>query len=153
MVLFPPTLILRHKKENLKKCSLRGLEGRSDIWFFTYPKDPLPDLSGYLLLAVEAPPLSPEDAPFGLFLLDATWRYAARMHATLPPMRQRSIPVGYLTAYPRRQSDCPRPEQGLASVEALFVAARLLGRDTSGFLDHYHWKEKFLLLNQKKLYN
>ncbi|MBI3508947.1 MAG: hypothetical protein HY069_04875 [Chlamydiia bacterium] len=142
---FPPTAILRHRRENLKKCSLSGLETRSDLLFFTYPQDPLPDLSHYLLLKVGAPPLSEADCERGLFLIDGTWRLAAVMEKQLPwALEARSLPVSYRTAYPRRQTDCPDPESGLASVEALFIAHLLLGRPTHGLLDHYYWKDTFL---------
>lgn len=142
---FPPTVIYRHRRENLKKCSLRGLEGRSDLRFFTYPVDLLPDLSHYLLLKVGAPPLTKADADRGLFLIDGTWRLAQVMEKQLPfKMETRSLPEGFHTSYPRRQTDCPNPEQGLSSVEALYLAHLLLGRPTEGLLDHYHWKEPFL---------
>ena len=39
------------------------------------------------------------------------------------------------------------PDNGLASVEALFVAYHLLGRATDGLLDHYRWAEEFLRIN------
>lgn len=142
MLLFPPTLILRHRKENLKKCSLRGLETRSDCRFFIYPKDTLPDLSNYLLLKPNAPILTPADKNLGIFLIDGTWRYAATMFSQLPLPHSfvcRSLP-NIPTAYPRRQDE---PE-GLASVEALYIAYLLLGRNPAGLLDHYHWKERFL---------
>jgi len=35
----------------------------------------------------------------------------------------------------------------LASIEALYAAYRLLGRDTNGLLDHYRWADEFLRLN------
>lgn len=147
---FPPTYILRHRRENLKKCSLRGLEGRTDLHFLTYPNAILPPLSSYILLALDAPPLKKEDAPRGLFILDGTWRYAEKMRHFVDAqivMEKRSIPAGFLTAYPRRQEDCPEPEAGLASAEALFIAYKILGRDVSGLLDHYYWKDEFLKKN------
>lgn len=148
---YPPTIILRHKKENLKKCSLRGIEDRPDVRFYCYPSTVLPPVEGYILLDLDALPLSPADGNLGLFLLDATWRYADKMLHFIQPIRDqlipRSIPSHFVTAYPRRQDDCPDPERGLASIEALFVAYTLLGRDPSGLLDHYHWKEAFLKKN------
>ena len=147
---FPPTVILRHQRENLKKCSLRGLEKREDFLFFTYPKDSLPPLDGYIVLALDAPPLSTEDFASGLFLIDGTWRYAEKMYHNTKGVAQltkRSLPPHYRTAYPRRQEDCEDPERGLASIEALYIAYHLLGRETEGLLDHYHWKEDFLLKN------
>ena len=148
-----PTLILRHQRENLKKCSLRGLEKTPGFHFLTYPTSCLPDLSDYVLLALDGEPLTSEDAQSGLFLLDATWRYAAKMHAFVlkqhgKSMKTRSIPSGYKTAYPRCQPDCPDPEAGLASIEALYVAYKITGRDTTGLLDNYYWTEQFLSLNK-----
>jgi pre-rRNA-processing protein TSR3 len=147
MLLFPPTIILRHRKENLKKCSLRGLESRPDIRFFTYPKDTLPDLSQHILLSFDGPLLTKADHKWGIFLIDGTWNYAELMERQLPQPRlfqTRSLPKHFQTAYPRRQQDCPDPSRGLASIEALFLAYRILGRSTDGLLDNYHWKEDFL---------
>ena len=142
---YPPTIILRHRRENLKKCSLLGLENRSDFLFFTYPQDPLPDLSAYLLLKVGAPPLTVCDAARGLFLIDGTWRLAEKMEKSLTQqVEARSLPGHYRTAYPRRQTDCPDPEAGLSSLEALYLAYAILGRPVEGLLEHYHWKEPFL---------
>lgn len=144
----PPTIILRHRRENLKKCSLRGLETREDIRFFSYPKGSLPLLDGYIMLSLEGPLLSREDSGRGLFLLDATWRYAEVMQRYVlkdqPALINRSLPAHVRTAYPRRQEDCADPERGLASVEALYVAYLLMGRDANGLLDGYHWKDQFL---------
>lgn len=150
MLHFPPTLILRHRKENLKKCSLRGLEGRPDFKFFTYPQDSLPPLEGTILLTLGAPILSEKDNAYGLCLVDATWRYAGVMLKNTPAFEtciKRSLPPHLRTAYPRRQEDCPDPEAGLASIEALYAAYFLLGRNTEGLLDNYHWKESFLSVN------
>lgn len=150
MQTFPPTIVLRHRRENLKKCSLRGLESREDFRFFKYPLDVLPDLSGYIMLDMDAPVLTQEDGGKGLFILDSTWRYASTMSRFADPnqaVMRRSLPEHYRTSYPRRQEDCVDPERGLASIEAIFVAYHILGRDTSGLLDLYHWKDKFLNLN------
>jgi pre-rRNA-processing protein TSR3 len=66
-------------------------------------------------------------------------------------IERRSLPPGLITAYPRKQQDCPDPARGLASVEALFAAYTLMGRDTSGLLDNYYWKEDFLKKNSSYL--
>lgn len=142
-----PTILIRHRRENLKKCSLLGLEDHPDLLFFTYPKDPWPDLSSYLLLKVGAPPLSLADRTQGLLLLDGTWRLAAVMERQCPTIEARSLPLHFRTAYPRRQTDCPDKEKGLATVEALYLAYWILGRSTDGLLDHYHWKQEFLSQN------
>jgi pre-rRNA-processing protein TSR3 len=38
--------------------------------------------------------------------------------------------------------------KGLASIEALYIAYFILGYDTMGLLDQYHWAELFLEKNQ-----
>ena len=142
----PPTVIWRHRKENLKKCSLRGLEKRADFCFYRYPVEVLPLLEGYILLDVDAPPLTAADRDRGLLILDGTWRYAQKMAKALEGRKliKRSIPAHYRTAYPRRQEDCTEPDRGLASVEAIYVAYTIMGRDTEGLLDNYYWKDAFL---------
>ncbi len=143
-----PTLILRHRRENLRKCSLSGLEHRDDLRFFTYPMQALPSLENYLVLKVGAPELSSADADKGLLLIDGTWRLAQIMEKHIPGAPEaRSLPAGFRTAYPRRQTECPDPAAGLASVEALYLAHHFLGKSTAGLLDHYRWKDQFLALN------
>lgn len=152
---FPPTVIWRHSKENLKKCSLRGLEKRPDMHFVEYPTGVLPPLEGYILLSVDAPVLTESDYARGLFLLDGTWRYAGVMEQALcqqypalyRTLVRRCLPMHIRTAYPRYQTLCPQPDQGLASVEALYAAYCLMGRDPKGLLDGYYWKEEFLAKN------
>lgn len=145
---FPITIVWRHRRENLKKCSLRGLESRLDFKFFSYPNEMLPDLTNYIMLKLDAPPLSPADHGKGLFIVDATWRYAEKMvkaaNAQQPNVEFRSIPDHHRTAYPRRQEDCFDPEKGLASIEAIYIAYQLLGREVTGLLDGYHWRDDFL---------
>ncbi len=142
-------------RENMKKCSLRGLEGRSDFKFFTYPacalgKETLPDLTEYILLDVAGKPLTASDTSFGFIVLDGTWRLAEKMQKNIKELQnlpKRSIPTGYKTSYPRRQDDCPDPEAGLASIEALYIAYLAAGRPIEGLLDGYHWKEEFISKN------
>lgn len=150
MQIFPPTFVWRHRRENLKKCSLRGLESRPDFQFFSYPNVPLPDLTNYILLAIDGEPLTEKDHSHGLLILDATWRHAEAMLGIVnqtPGLIRRKIPDHFRTAYPRRQEDCVDPERGLASVEAVYLAYHLMGRDTTGLLDRYYWKEAFLEKN------
>ena len=55
---------------------------------------------------------------------------------------------GWKTAYPRVSKQGTDPDNGLASIEALYVAYYLLRRPTEGLLDHYHWAAQFLELNK-----
>lgn len=146
----PKVHIIRHVRENLKKCSLTPLQGRDDLQFTPYPfgKD-IPDLSGAIVLSVGAPLL--EEAS-SLCLIDATWQLASKIDKQLPAgLTRRSLPPGFVTAYPRRQTGCLDPLAGLASVEALFVAYHVLGWDTKGLLDHYYWRDLFLSRNERLL--
>lgn len=150
---FLPTIILRHRKENLKKCSLRGLEYSADLRFYTYPLQTLPSLEGYLTLYLSpdtTQELSPEDAGCGLFLLDSTWHYEGIMHQAVKkqhPLTYRSLPSGFSTAYPRKQTECIEPDKGLATLEALYIAYTILGREGTHLLQYYHWKKLFLEKN------
>src|SRR5262249_18275705 len=124
--LFLPTIVIRHRKENLKKCSLRGLEKRGDFRFFSYPLRETPCCRNYLMLTVGAPAeLTLADQNFGLLILDATWRYAGQMEKQLELTKTvptRRLPNHFQTAYPRYQNGCTEPSRGLASIEAIYCA-------------------------------
>jgi rRNA small subunit aminocarboxypropyltransferase len=144
---FPPTIIVRHPKENPRKCSILPLRGRSDLVIATYPAKKLPALDNYVRLAAEGPELSPADASAGILLLDGSWRWADTMTRDFAHVPPRSL-HGYVTAYPRVSKLGTDPDNGLASVEALFLAYHILGRPTEGLLDHYHWAEAFMEKNK-----
>jgi pre-rRNA-processing protein TSR3 len=145
-LLFPPTVIVRHTHENPRKCSVLPLRGRPDVRFLTYPVSDHPALEGYVRLAAEGPPLSPADADKGILLLDGSWRWAAAMTRDFLDVPARSL-HGWRTAYPRVSKLGTDPDNGLASIEALFLAYHILGRPTAGLLDHYHWAARFLEVN------
>lgn len=163
-----PTLILRHPKERLSKCSLEPLKGRNELAFVKAREGVNIDATGFILLAVDAPVLKPEDARVSedevvslqkrldklelkfngrrpLLLLDSTWRLLYQLEACLygTPIR-RSLPKGIETAYPRISKIAEDPQGGLASVEALYLARKLLGDDEPDLLKHYHWRDAFL---------
>jgi pre-rRNA-processing protein TSR3 len=146
---YPPTIVVRHPKENPRKCSILPLRDRPDLVLLKHPVAERPPLDGYVRLAAEGPELSAADAGCGLLLLDGSWRWAAAMTRGFLDVPPRSL-RGYRTAYPRASKLGTDPDNGLASVEALFVAYHLLGRPTAGLLDHYRWAEEFLELNGLK---
>ena len=144
---FPPTVVIRHTKENPKKCSILPLKGRAEVVFFNFPlTTTLPDMPNYVRLAAEGPALSAEDRDRGILLLDGSWRSAGSMTREFLHVLPRSL-AGYVTAYPRVSKLGTDPDNGLASVEALFVAYHILGRPTAGLLDHYRWAAEFLSIN------
>ena len=143
----PPTVIVRHARENPRKCTILPLRGRADIRLVGYPVKEMPDLRSYVRLAADGPDLTPADAACGLLLLDGSWRWAAAMTRDFQHVPPRAL-RGYQTAYPRVSKLGTDPDNGLASVEALYIAYRILGRPTAGLLDHYRWAEQFLRINE-----
>ena len=143
----PITIIVRHPKENPKKCSVMALQGRADVQLLRYPVEPMPSLEGYIRLAAEGPELSAAtDRECGILLLDGSWRWSEAMTAAFAAVPPRSL-HGWTTAYPRVSKLGTDPDNGLASIEALYLAYRLLGRPTEGLLDDYRWASKFLAAN------
>jgi pre-rRNA-processing protein TSR3 len=143
---YPNTIIVRHPRENPKKCSVIPLKGRGDIEFLSYPVKPMPNLHGYIRLAADGPELSSADRGCGILLLDGSWRAADKMMANFLDVPPRSL-TGWQTAYPRVSKLGTDPDNGLASIEALYIAYHVLGRPTEGLLDHYRWAKRFLELN------
>lgn len=142
---FPPTWMVVHPRERRAKCTIRHLREQPGYVFYKYPKVPLPP-AGYCRLGLGGPLLSPADAHSGLLILDGTWRWAEQMLPRFQDLPVRSLPP-LVTAYPRVSKLMEDPDAGLATVEALFAAYRLLGRPTDGILDQYHWRDEFLALN------
>ena len=54
--------MIRHPRERISKCSLRFLHDRPEMTFHRATKGFRFVATGYTLLAVDAPPLSPADA-------------------------------------------------------------------------------------------
>ena len=63
----------------------------------------------------------------------------------------RGLPAGWTTAYPRVSKLTEDPAVGLATIEAIYAAYAALGRDTTGLLDQYRWRDDFLRLNATRL--
>lgn len=146
----PPIVIVRHRKEKKSKCSLEPLRGREGFRFLVYPLKAPVALPGYIRLAMDGPPLSRADATRGLLLLDATWRLVQPMDRAFAAVEPRTIP-SFVTAYPRVSKLFADPQCGLASIEALFVAMRILGRDCSAVLAQYRFAARFLDTNRAAL--
>jgi len=142
----PPTVIVVHPKEKRKKCTVEPLRGRADIVFWKYPRIGDEPLEGYVRLGLGGPVLSSTDAACGLLVLDGTWRLAGKMEADFADVPVRELPP-WETAYPRTSKLFDDPLGGLATVEALYASYHILGRDVTGLLDAYHWREEFLAKN------
>lgn len=138
-------VIIRHPRERKSKCSLEPLRGRPDLTFLQARPGWQFDASGFIQLAVDAPVLSAADAGKDLLLLDSTWRLLPQVEACVGGSTvKRSLPADVLTAFPRKSKVFSDPENGLASVEALYLALAMMGNRDESLLAHYHWKDEFL---------
>ncbi|MCA9111857.1 MAG: hypothetical protein KDA52_18030, partial [Planctomycetaceae bacterium] len=138
-----PTIIVVHPKEKRSKCSVEPLRRREDFTFWKYPYRSMASLRGYVRLGLGGPELSAADADLGLLVLDGTWRLAGKMEDDYADVPVRTLPP-WETAYPRISKLFDDPLGGLATIEAVFAAFTILGRDVTGLLDEYHWREGFL---------
>ncbi len=113
-LVYPPTVIVRHPRENPRKCSVLPLRGRPDLMFLPYPVRQRPPLDGYVRLSADGPPLTAADAASGLLLLDGSWRWAASMTRNFADVPPRSL-SGWRTAYPRivKAGHGPRQRPGV----------------------------------------
>ena len=146
----PPTIIVVHRRENRKKCSVEPLRGRDEFVFWTYPDAGPESLDGYVRLGIGGPLLSEADRNSGMLVIDGTWRLAERMEKKYAHLPIRSLPPCQ-TAYPRVSKIFDDPATGLATIEAIYLADHLLGRDTTTLLDHYRWRDEFLQMNAELL--
>lgn len=145
--------ILMDRKENPRKCTIHPLRERPDFlvrFFGSRPK--IARFESDCLLHIDGEDLSKIDHSEikSLGLIDCTWKKVAgclqRLEKPFPRLVR--IPEGFVTAYPRRNAEGKDPEAGLATVEALFIAAAFLGKWDETLLDHYYFKDSFLKLNE-----
>jgi pre-rRNA-processing protein TSR3 len=159
-------LIVRDYKENRRKCTLTPLEGRADFRFVRLARPasgkpaPAVEIGPGILLEIDGPPLAPGDrallAGGELVVVDSSW---ARVPIVLRRLEsrdgvrlaRRSLPYGFRTAYPRSSKVYRDPPRGLASVEAVFAAAAILGEPDPGLLAGYRWADDFLEQNRSVL--
>lgn len=140
-------VVIRHPRENLKKCSLRHLHGRPNFEFLTASDGFSFDASGFTLLEIGAPEMSPADADRPVLLLDSTWHLLPRIrNKVFGNFVSRSLPPSIKTAYPRVSKMHSDPH-GLATVEALYAALKFAGTPDIEILRGYMFAPKFLQLN------
>lgn len=145
--------VLRHFRENVKKCSLRFLHDNPNFEFIK-AKPPFEfDATGYTLLEIDAPQISPADLGRPVLLLDSTWHLLPQLRRGITgKFVPRSLPSALKTAYPRKSKVFCDPSRGLATIEALYAALRLMGdTDFGGILENYRFAEDFLSTNRDLL--
>lgn len=140
-------LILRDARESTAKCSLTPLRGFPGIRFVTWKHDRRFEVGERVLLHPDGQEITAPDAGRPLLLIDCAWRRVPALLATCDgTLVHRRLPP-LATAYPRRSRTFVDPDQGLASVEALYAALALLGRPAPELLAGYRFADAFLAAN------
>jgi pre-rRNA-processing protein TSR3 len=142
-------LIVHDPRAPVKKCSITALRGMEGVRFVPLRGNTRVHAGRRIWLHPEGEDLGPADRGLGLLLIDCTWRrvpsLARRIDGDLLPRRLPKL----VTVYPRRSKLTPDPEQGLASVEALYAAVALLDAPRPDLLAHYRWADEFLAANPR----
>jgi len=147
-------IVLDHG-ETENKCTVTPLRDRPDFRFVpVFGQGPLGPLSAPVLLHPEGRCLTeievsrPVEA---LACVDCVWRRLPKILPRLQwsgePATLVKIPAGFVTAYPRTGFD---PEGGLATIEAIFIAAALLGNWDVTLLSRYYFGRAFVERNAKR---
>lgn len=148
--------ILVDKSESVTKCTILPLEYRTDFEIVRFGRNrPIAALTGDFLLHPEGQLLSDVRVQGAkvekISLIDCNWRWLPGIlqHLAQPWPALVRIPEGFVTAYPRRNKEGRDPENGLATIEALFIAAAFLGRWDETLLKEYYFAGRFLEINCK----
>jgi pre-rRNA-processing protein TSR3 len=145
--------VLMDHRENPAKCTIHPLKGRKDfnVRYFK-GEGKIPAFESDLLLHVAGECLSTwkPEAPKSIAVIDCNWKKVAGAltRVSLPLPKLVKIPEGFVTAYPRRNKEGKDPEAGLATIEALFIAAAFLGVWDETLLENYHFSAQFLEKNE-----
>lgn len=134
--------------ETSNKCTILPLAYRSD--FNIMRGDKARTLAADILLHPEGVPLQSlnrEEFPVQrLAAIDCVWRRLSpilqKIAQPLPLLVR--IPAEFVTAYPRASRKDFDPEGGLATIEAIFIAAAFLGNWDQSLLREYYFAEKFI---------
>ncbi len=144
--------------ETANKCTIAPLRDRPDFRLIRVQgAQALGPLSAPILLHHEGECLTrirASAAPIdGIASIDCVWKRLGllvdRVEGRLPRLAR--IPDGFETAYPRRSVKNTDPDGGLATIEAIFVAAALLGRWDASLLSRYYFGRRFVEMNRKRL--
>jgi len=140
-------LILRDPRESTAKCSLTPVRGFPGVRFLSWKHDRRFAVGERVLLHAEGELITDRDAGRPLLLIDCAWRRVPALLATCDgEFTLRRLPR-LATAYPRRSLTFRDPDEGLASIEALYAALAMLGRPTPELLAGYRFADEFLRRN------
>ena len=134
-------------REPSAKCSIAPLRGAAGLRFVSLRGATRFDAGRRIWLHPDGDELGPADRGADLLIVDCTWRRLSKLSKRIDgTLRRRRLPK-LVTAYPRRSKLAPDPEDGLASVEALYAAVALLEAPRPKLLAGYRWADAFLAAN------
>ena len=148
--------VLVDRSENPRKCTVQPLHYRPDFALRRFTRGrPIGQLTAALLLHIDGAPLDQMRTAGALgsvrsvAVIDCHWKRCAAimMQLSRPLPTLARIPDGFVTAYPRRNMKGEDPEGGLATIEAIFIAAAFLGTWDETLLKEYHFAAAFLAEN------
>jgi pre-rRNA-processing protein TSR3 len=140
--------------ESPNRCTISPLADRPDFRLLPVAgtgSRPLGPFESPILLHPEGECLTRVRANIAsIATIDCVWKrlppLLARLAGPVPKLVR--IPEGFVTAYPRVSRHGGRdPEGGLATIEAIFVAAALLGRWDETLLTRYYFGRRFVETN------
>jgi pre-rRNA-processing protein TSR3 len=145
--------------EKANKCTIVPLAHREDFRLLKVGREVLGPLRSPIFLHPEGECLSQIDLSIfksspvqGIACIDCVWRrldgLLKRIEGPMPTRAR--IPDGILTAYPRHSIFDTDPSGGLATIEAIFVAACMLGHFDLSLLSEYYFGLEFLKINQPR---
>lgn len=143
--------------ETANKCTIAPLADRQDFRLLRVKGESvLGPLSSNLLLHHEGVCLTELRKTLtkveGIASIDCVWRrlplLLGRIAGQMPVFAR--IPEGFQTAYPRRSKQNNDPAGGFATIEAIFIAAALLGCWDPSLLSKYYFGIEFLNLNAQR---
>jgi pre-rRNA-processing protein TSR3 len=143
--------------ETPNKCTIAPLRYRADFRIIRVNGSALlGPLNSSLLLNREGECITTLRASLdnikGIASIDCVWNRVdgllRKINGPWPPSVR--IPDGFKTAYPRRSKQGTDPLDGLATIEAIFIAAAVLGNWDISLLSEYYFRDKFLELNKER---
>ena len=146
--------------ETANKCTIAPLALRRDFRLFrVHGEGPLGPLSAPILLHHEGHCISELKSkiksPPALASIDCVWRRLPRLISRIEWVDQKQpvlakIPEGFKTAYPRVAAKNTDPSGGLATIEAIFIAAAILGNADLTLLSKYYFGRSFIEMNLQR---
>lgn len=149
--------VIIDRGETANKCTIAPVSQRPDFRIFRVQETlALGPLSAPILLHHQGECITELKKSLGevqgIASIDCVWHrldgLINRIAGVKPAFAR--IPDGFETVYPRHNRHGKDPSKGLATIEAIFIGAALIGRWDVSLLSKYYFAEKFLQVNQTR---